>query len=203
LKVFAVKSILAAFDKSAAYKDMQQNQVDAAIGMYLAMLDQHDNAQSLAAICGERSGANDDQLEEDGDHERTPASKRLCSESPGACTLLKKCVPDESLFAWLVNNDSDDTALSSNQELTWKLVQNHVLDLKASKHRSSKPNVSLNSLILSGTMSWQERRSTLKVFSQACTSLSWITGLLYGELFSKPPTSLFLVGRPSSRNTVQ
>jgi hypothetical protein len=47
---------------------------------------------------------------------------------------LKKCVPDKSLFAWLVNDGSNDTTLSSNQELTRKLVQNHVVDLKASKH---------------------------------------------------------------------
>jgi hypothetical protein len=54
-KVFAVKSILTAFDKSAAYEDdMQQNQIDAAIRMYLAMLDQHDNAWGLAEIHGER-----------------------------------------------------------------------------------------------------------------------------------------------------
>jgi hypothetical protein len=131
-KVFAVKSILAAFDESAAYEDMQQSQIDGAIGTYLAMLDQHDNMRSLAAIHGERSGAND-QLEEDGDHERTPASKRHRSESPGARTSSKKRVPDESLFAWLANDGSDDTTLSPNQELTRKLVQNHVLDLKASK----------------------------------------------------------------------
>jgi hypothetical protein len=131
-KVFAVKSILAAFDKSAAYEDVQQSQIDAAIGTYLAMLNQHDNTRSLAAIRGGRSGAND-QLEEDGDHEHTPASKRRRSESPGAHTSSKKRVPDESLFAWLANDDSDDTTLTPNQELTRKLVQNHVLDLKASK----------------------------------------------------------------------
>jgi hypothetical protein len=61
--------------------------------------------------------------------------KRHCSKSPGAHTSLKKRVSDESLFAWLANDDSDNTALSPNQELTWKLVQNHVLDLKASKCR--------------------------------------------------------------------
>ena len=97
------------------------------------MLDQHDNMWSLATIHGERSEANDDQLEEDEDREHTPASKRCCSKFPGACASLKKRLPDESLFAWLANNDSNDTALSPNQELTRKLVQNHVLDLKASK----------------------------------------------------------------------
>jgi hypothetical protein len=79
----------------------------------------------------ERSGANN-QLEEDGDHEYTPVSKRHHSKSLGACTSSKKCVPDESLFAWLANDN--DIVLSLNQELTRKLVQNHVLDLKASKH---------------------------------------------------------------------
>ena len=127
-KVTAIKSILAIFDKSTANGAVQEHQADTAIGTYLAMLDQHDNTRSLAVMRGERS--NDDQHEEDGD-ERAPAPKRHRSESPGAQS--KKRVPDESLFAWLANDDSDNTALSPNQELTRKLVQNHVLDLKASK----------------------------------------------------------------------
>jgi hypothetical protein len=175
-KVFAVKSILAAFDESAAYEDMQQSQVDAVIRRYLAMLDQHDNTQSLAAICGERSGAND-QLEEDGDHECTHVSKRHRSESLGAHTSSKKCVPDESLFAWLANDNSNDTALSPNQEFTWKLVQNHMLDLKASKCMVLRAKRVPEFLILSGTMSWQERQSTSTSFSQACTPPSQITEL--------------------------
>ena len=129
-KVTAIKSILAIFDKSTANGAVQEHQADTAIGTYLAMLDQHDNTRSLAAMRGERS--NDDQHEEDGD-ERAPAPKRHRSESPGAHISSKKRVPDESLFAWLANDNSDNTALSPNQELTRKLVQNHVLDLKASK----------------------------------------------------------------------
>jgi hypothetical protein len=78
------------------------------------MLDQHNNTWSLATICGERSGANDAQLEEERDHECTPTSKKHCSESPGAHTLLKKCFPDESLFTWLANDNSDNTALSES-----------------------------------------------------------------------------------------
>ena len=132
-KVFAVKSVFAAFDELAVYKDMQQSQIDAAIGTYIAMLDQHDNSRSIAAIRGERSGANDDQLGGDEDLEHTPASKRRRSESPGTPTISKKRFPNESLFAWLANDDSDSTTLTPSQELTRKLVQNHVLDLKASK----------------------------------------------------------------------
>ena len=49
-KVFAVKSVFAAFDESAVYEDMQQSQIDAAIGTYIAMLDQHDNSRSIAVI---------------------------------------------------------------------------------------------------------------------------------------------------------
>jgi hypothetical protein len=49
-KVAAVKSILAAFNKSSAYEDFQSDQVDAAMGMYFSMLDQHDDAQKIAAV---------------------------------------------------------------------------------------------------------------------------------------------------------
>ena len=103
------------FDKSTANGAVQEHQADTAIRTYLAMLDQHNNARSLAAMQGERS--NDNQHEEDGD-ECAPASKRRRSESPGAHILSKKCVPDKSLFTWLANDDSDNTTLSPNQELT-------------------------------------------------------------------------------------
>ena len=93
----------------------------------------------------------------------------------------------------------------------------------------SVPNVFLNSPILSGTMSWQERRSIMTSSSQTCTPPSWITelsrtletlncilvpqsqpklsrptetGLWHGELFSKPSASFFLTGRLSLRNTM-
>src|ERR1700729_3954012 len=92
---------------------------------------------------------------------------------------------------------------------------------------SSGPNVSLNSPIPSGTTSWQERRSTLTSFSQACTPPSRITGLSktsetsnctlvprsqprlsklmetgswHGELFSEPRALFFLIGRQSLRS---
>ena len=129
-KFTAVKSILMIFNKSTANRAVQEYQADTTIGTYIAMLDQHDNAQSLAAMQGERS--NDNQHEEDGD-EHAPASKRRRSKSSGTHISSKKHVPDESLFSWLANDDSNNTTLSPNQELTWKLVQHHVLDLKASK----------------------------------------------------------------------
>jgi hypothetical protein len=130
-KVVAVKSIIAAFDESSAYADISQDQIDAAIGTYISMLDQHDSTRSLAALRGEMAGVNHGQ--ESGDEDCAPASKRPCSESPGARTSSKKRVPNESLFAWLADDEADTTVLSASQELTRKLVQNHVLDLKASK----------------------------------------------------------------------
>ena len=49
-KVTAVKSILAALLESAEYKHTPPDQIEAAINMYIAMLDQHDNARSHAAV---------------------------------------------------------------------------------------------------------------------------------------------------------
>jgi hypothetical protein len=128
-KISAIKSIFAAFSESAEYEDTEQDQVDAAISTYVAMLDQHDSARSRAAARGERPGDVED--EEDDDPVQT--SKRRRSESPSGRTSSKKCAPDESLFAWLANDETDDTVLTASQELTRKLVQNHALDIKTAK----------------------------------------------------------------------
>jgi len=132
-KVVAVKAILAAFDESGAYEDVEQDQIDTAIGTYIAMLDQHDDIQRLAAIRGERSGVNYEQPEDERAQALSSASKRRRSESPSTRTSTKRRSPDETLFAWLANDEADTTVLTASQELTRKLVQNHVLDLKASK----------------------------------------------------------------------
>jgi len=55
-KVAAVKSILATFSESAEYKHTPPDQIEAAVDTYIAMLDQHDNTQSHAAVRGETSG---------------------------------------------------------------------------------------------------------------------------------------------------
>ena len=132
-KVVAVKAILAAFDESGAYKDVEQDRIDTAIGTYIAMLDQHDDIQRLAAIRGERSGANYEQPEDERAQALSSTSKRHHSESPSTRTSTKRRSPDETLFAWLVNDEADTMVLTASQELTRKLVQNHVLDLKVSK----------------------------------------------------------------------
>ena len=53
--------------------------------------------------------------------------------SPEGQTSSKKCSPDESLFTWLTNHESDSSVLTASQEQTCKPIQNHVLDLKATK----------------------------------------------------------------------
>jgi hypothetical protein len=55
-KVTAVKSILVVFSESAEYEDTPQDQIDAAISTYIAMLDQHDNFRRLAAEGGKGQG---------------------------------------------------------------------------------------------------------------------------------------------------
>jgi hypothetical protein len=129
-KVAAVKSILAAFSESIQYEDTPQDQIDVAIGTYIAMLDEHDNSRRLAAACGGRLEAINDEDDEGAD--QAESGKRP-SESPNVGTPSKKRSPDKSLFAWLANDDADTTLLTPSQELTRNLVQNHLLDLKSSK----------------------------------------------------------------------
>jgi hypothetical protein len=131
-KVAAVKSILAAFSESAEYKHTPPDQIEAAVDTYIAMLDQHDNTQSHAAVRGETSGGSNN-AHGINEGERQPVLAPACPESPGTNTSSKKRFPDESLFAWLANDETDSTVLTLSQELTWKLVQNHTIDLKTSK----------------------------------------------------------------------
>jgi hypothetical protein len=130
-KITAVRSILAAFNESSAYEDLESDQLDAAMGTYLSMLDQHDDARRIAAVRGERFGDHDGS--DTGVQAHTPASYRPRSGFPEARIPSKKRSPDESLFAWLADDESDSTALTASQERTRKLVQNHVLDLKTTK----------------------------------------------------------------------
>jgi hypothetical protein len=130
LKVAAIKSILAAFSESIQYEDTPQDQIDAAVDTYIAMLNEHDNSRRDAAVHGARSRTIND---EDDDRADQAEARRRRSESPNIRAPSKKCSPDESLFAWLTNDEADTTVLTPSQELTCNLVQNHLLDLKSSK----------------------------------------------------------------------
>ena len=54
LKVDAIRSIFAAFYESEEYQSTPANELDAAIGTYLAMFDQHDTSQRISAQRGAR-----------------------------------------------------------------------------------------------------------------------------------------------------
>jgi hypothetical protein len=71
-KITIVRSILAAFNESSAYEDLDSDQLDATMGTYLSMLDQHDDARRIAAVRGERFGDHDGS--DAGVHAHTPAS---------------------------------------------------------------------------------------------------------------------------------
>src|ERR1700729_1121114 len=66
-KVAAIKSILAAFSESIQYEDTPQDQIDAAVDTYIAMLDEHDNSRRLAAARGRRLETIDDEDDEGAD----------------------------------------------------------------------------------------------------------------------------------------
>ena len=48
-KVDAIRAIFAAFYESAEYQETPTDEVDAAIGTYLAMFDQHDSSRQISA----------------------------------------------------------------------------------------------------------------------------------------------------------
>jgi hypothetical protein len=65
-KVMAVRDILSAFRKSEAYANTSQDDLDSAIGMYVAMLDPHDASRQTSVIRGSRTrDATDGEDEED------------------------------------------------------------------------------------------------------------------------------------------
>jgi len=53
-KVEAVRAIFSAFYESAQYENTPRNELDAAIGMYIAMFDQHDASRHISAHRGAR-----------------------------------------------------------------------------------------------------------------------------------------------------
>jgi nucleoid DNA-binding protein len=83
LKVAAVKSILAAFSESIQYEDTLQDHIDAAIDIYIAMLDEHDNSRRLAAARSGRLEAINDEDDEGADQADTtlltPSQELTCN----------------------------------------------------------------------------------------------------------------------------
>jgi hypothetical protein len=132
-KVDAVRAIFSAFFESAEYQDTPQNELDAAIGTYLAMFDQHDSSRQTSANRGTGYTRGSDDPEHEEDITRATGSKRPRDDSPIGQGPSKKRAPDESLFAWLADDFADETFLTTSQELTRKMVQNHALDLKLTK----------------------------------------------------------------------
>ena len=133
-KVTAVRDIFAAFRESEAYANTSQDDLDSAIGTYVAMLDQHDASRQTSALRGSRTrGATDGEDEED--LVGTVGDKRPRPDSPVGQLSANKRVPDESLFAWLGDESAEETLLTPSQELTRKMVQNQTIDLKATKRR--------------------------------------------------------------------
>ena len=125
-------------------EDTPQDQIDTAIDTYIAMLDEHDNSRRDAAVRGGRSGTIEN---EDNERADQTESRRRRSESPNIRTPSKRRAPDESLFAWLTNDEADTTVLTPSQELTRNLVQNHLLDLKSSKRVPEFPDSEWNNVL--------------------------------------------------------
>jgi hypothetical protein len=133
-KAAAFTSILAAFSESELYQGASQDQIEAAIGTYINILDRHNDTCKQAATRGRRpKSVVEWEDSEDGDQVHSVGSKRLCSDSLDARTLSKKKAPDETLFAWLATDSVDSKLLTPSQELAHELVQNHMLDIKTTR----------------------------------------------------------------------
>jgi hypothetical protein len=98
------------------------------------MLDQHDTSQRISANRGVKFGSTRNDLqEEEEDFIQVTGTKRPGTASPVGQPSLKKQVPDESLFAWLREESTEETLLTPSQELTRKMVQNQTIDIKTTK----------------------------------------------------------------------
>jgi hypothetical protein len=131
-KFMAIKSIFAAFFESAKYDHTPLDNIDTTITTHMTMLDQHNNTQVRAAVSGEISGSIGEQevLEVD---DCSQFSKRPCSAFPRPERSTKKCALDKSLLPGLLAM-MQMFCLSQSQEIAQKLVQNHLLDIKSTKH---------------------------------------------------------------------
>jgi hypothetical protein len=112
---------------------MPQNELDATIGTYISMLDQHDASQQVPAHRGTRFGGATEDPDHEEDVDGTAGSRRPRADSPIGQGSSKKRAPDKSLFAWLGDKFAEETFLTPSQELTRKMVQNHTLDIKLAK----------------------------------------------------------------------
>ena len=121
------------FFESAEYHHTLSDKIDTTITTYVAMLNQHNNTQVCVAIHGKILGSiREWEVSKEEDHHQF--SKRLHSTSPKPERSTKRCAPNESLFTCAAGNDADAFFLAQSQELTQKLVQNHLLDIKSTKH---------------------------------------------------------------------
>ena len=55
-------------------------------------------------------------------------------QTPEPETSMGRRIVDEGLFTWTREEDSEVNTLTPNQELTRKLVHNHTVDIKITKH---------------------------------------------------------------------
>ena len=69
-KVDAIRAIFAAFYESAEYQETPTDEVNAAIGTYLAMFDQHDSSRQISAERGTRYARRSESEHEDEDPTR-------------------------------------------------------------------------------------------------------------------------------------
>ena len=81
-KVNAIRAIFAAFYESAEYQATPTNEVDAAIGTYLTMFDQHNSSCQISAKRGTRYIQRSESEHEDEDPARKDGPERLRTQSP-------------------------------------------------------------------------------------------------------------------------
>ena len=134
-KVEAIRSIFAAFYESAEYQNTSPDELNTAIGTYLAMFDQHDESRRISAERGTRYAPGPPSEYEDEDTPAEDRTEKPRARSPFTQGPSRKRAPDESLFPWLTSESNEDIFLTPSQELTRKMVQNHALDFKLTKLR--------------------------------------------------------------------
>ena len=63
-----------------------------------------------------------------------PVSSAELNQTPELETSMGRSVVDKRLFTWTREEDSEINSLTGSQELTRKLIHNHMVDIKITKH---------------------------------------------------------------------
>ena len=130
----AIQESINAFQESDAHDGISAVQIETTMSTYITMLDQVGASQQNAAEWGRgQHMGSPDQQSEDSRGMNWVSSTEL-NQTPELEMSMGRRVINEGFFTWTREEDSEINLLATSQELTRKLVHNHTVDIKITKH---------------------------------------------------------------------